>query len=99
MPVKRPRRVPAKTAQRVDRRAAPEGQGEAAALDGVEAERTPHRAICPVVGIGASAGGPEAFERVFERTPAEEGAALVLVAPLDTHHPRRMVRLGRRHTA
>src|SRR5258708_16608035 len=99
MPVKRPRRVPAKTAQRVDRRAAPEGPGEAAALDGVEAERTPHRAICPVVGIGASAGGLEAFERFFERMPAENGLAFVLVPHLDTHHRSPIVELGCPSTA
>lgn len=39
--------------------------------------------LCPVVGVGASTGGPEAFRRFLSSVPAETGVAFVLV-----QHPR-----------
>jgi two-component system, chemotaxis family, CheB/CheR fusion protein len=41
----------------------------------------------PIVGIGASAGGLEAFIQVFEKMPADTGMAFVLVQHLDPTHP------------
>jgi two-component system CheB/CheR fusion protein len=42
---------------------------------------------CPIVAIGASAGGLEAFEQFFRACPADAGLAYVLVPHLDpTHH-------------
>jgi len=40
----------------------------------------------PVVGIGASAGGLEAFEAFFKAMPHDSGMAFVLVAHLDPTH-------------
>ncbi len=40
----------------------------------------------PIVGIGASAGGLEAFETFFKAMPADSGVAFVLVAHLDPTH-------------
>ena len=40
----------------------------------------------PIVGIGASAGGLEAFEAFFKNMPADCGMAFVLIAHLDPTH-------------
>ena len=40
----------------------------------------------PIVGIGASAGGLEAFEQFFRNIPVDTGMAFVLVAHLDPSH-------------
>ena len=40
----------------------------------------------PIVGIGASAGGLEAFATFFEAMPEDSGMAFVLVAHLDPGH-------------
>src|SRR6266481_2251087 len=47
--------------------------------------KTPAPAF-PVVGVGASAGGLEAFTHLLEHLPADAGMALVLVQHLDPHH-------------
>jgi two-component system, chemotaxis family, CheB/CheR fusion protein len=41
--------------------------------------------VCPVVGIGASAGGLEALIALFARLPADTGLAFVVVQHLDPH--------------
>ncbi|MEI8395815.1 MAG: chemotaxis protein CheB [Rhodospirillaceae bacterium] len=53
----------------------------------------------PVVGLGASAGGLEAFRRFFEAAPADAGMAYVLIQHLDPTHPSMMVDLLAGHTA
>jgi two-component system CheB/CheR fusion protein len=40
----------------------------------------------PIVGIGASAGGLQAFEEFFRAMPADSGMAFVLVSHLDPDH-------------
>ncbi|MBM9514014.1 chemotaxis protein CheB [Desulfogranum marinum] len=40
----------------------------------------------PIVGIGASAGGLEAFELFFEAMPPDSGMAFILVSHLDPSH-------------
>jgi two-component system, chemotaxis family, CheB/CheR fusion protein len=40
----------------------------------------------PIIGIGASAGGLEAFEAFFRACPADSGMAFVLVSHLDPDH-------------
>ncbi|HSO38118.1 MAG TPA: chemotaxis protein CheB, partial [Labilithrix sp.] len=40
----------------------------------------------PIVGVGASAGGLEAFKQLLEALPAEPGMALVLIQHLDPTH-------------
>ena len=41
----------------------------------------------PIVGVGASAGGLEAFVELLRGVPADSGLALVLVQHLDPSHP------------
>ncbi len=52
----------------------------------------------PVVGIGASAGGLDAFKKFFSVMPADSGIAFVLVPHLDPAHESLMVELLARHT-
>src|ERR1700693_6266223 len=40
----------------------------------------------PVVGVGASAGGLEAFTKLLQHLPADTGMAFVLVQHLDPKH-------------
>ena len=42
--------------------------------------------MCPIVGIGASAGGLEALTKFFQAMPAESGIAFVIVVHLDPQH-------------
>jgi two-component system CheB/CheR fusion protein len=53
----------------------------------------------PVVGIGASAGGLEAFKRFFNSMPSDSGIAFVLIPHLDPKHESLMVQLVARQTA
>lgn len=59
---------------------------------------TPHAAappdlLFPVVGIGASAGGLEAYSQLLRYLPADTGMAYVLVQHLDPTHPSHLVEL------
>ncbi len=51
-----------------------------------ELAETVANGLCPVVGIGASAGGLEAFTQLLQNLPANTGMAFVLVQHLDPHH-------------
>ncbi len=53
----------------------------------------------PVVGIGASAGGLEAFERFFTAMPADSGCAFVLIQHLDPVHKSILTELVQRYTS
>ncbi|HEX4966197.1 MAG TPA: chemotaxis protein CheB [Thermoanaerobaculia bacterium] len=57
------------------------------AQPGVEepAGDSPHN-FFPIVGIGASAGGLEAFRQLLQNLPVDTGAAFVLVQHLDPKH-------------
>jgi len=52
----------------------------------------------PVVGIGASAGGLEAFEQFFKHMPSDAGIAFILIPHLDPSHSSLMTDLVRRFT-
>lgn len=52
----------------------------------------------PIVGIGASAGGLEAYKQFFEAMPADSGMAFVLIQHLDPTHESMMVELLDKHT-
>lgn len=52
----------------------------------------------PVVGLGASAGGLEAYKKFFLRMPVDSGAAFVVVPHLDPTHASSMVELLARQT-
>jgi two-component system CheB/CheR fusion protein len=47
----------------------------------------------PIVGIGASAGGLEAFTQLLRNLPADSGMAFVLVQHLDPKHESRLADL------
>jgi len=57
-----------------------------------------HPATCPVVGLGASAGGLEAFQLFLNATPADSGLAFVLVQHLDPNHQSMLAELLSRRT-
>jgi len=52
----------------------------------------------PIVGIGASAGGLEAFEEFFRYCAADVGMAFVLVPHLDPTHPSLLTEILQRTT-
>jgi two-component system CheB/CheR fusion protein len=51
-----------------------------------------------IVGIGASAGGLEAFEQFFSKMPPDSGMAFVLIPHLDPTHASMMTELLKRVT-
>jgi two-component system, chemotaxis family, CheB/CheR fusion protein len=63
-------------------------------------ERTgPPSAILPIVAIGASAGGLEAFSNLLRAMPPEPGLALIFIPHLDPTHESAMVELLSRTTS
>jgi len=52
----------------------------------------------PIVGIGASAGGLEAFEKFFSNMPSDSGMAFILVPHLDPTHKSILTELIRKYT-
>ena len=54
--------------------------------------------LFPIVGIGASAGGLEAYEQFFSNMPPSNGVAFVLVPHLDPTHASMMTELLKRVT-
>ncbi len=52
----------------------------------------------PIIGIGASAGGLEAFEQFFTNMPSDTGMAFVLVTHLDPTHKSILSDLIKRYT-
>jgi len=52
----------------------------------------------PIVGIGASAGGLEAFDQFFTHMPPDTGMAFVLIQHLDPKHKSILSELVRRYT-
>jgi two-component system CheB/CheR fusion protein len=67
-------------------------------VEEVPAEGKPDPAGPPVAGLGASAGGLEAFKKFFAAMPPDSGIAFVLVPHLDPAHESFMVELLARHT-
>jgi two-component system CheB/CheR fusion protein len=61
--------------------------------DGALSERTITGKPFPIVGIGASAGGFEAFSEFLKFLPADTGMAFVLVQHLDPKHKSRLTEL------
>lgn len=56
------------------------------------------RTTLPIVGIGASAGGLEAFEAFFNAMPVDTGMAFILVSHLDPTHISILPELIQKHT-
>jgi len=73
------------------------GAGAAAPVAG-EASALPPPAF-PIVGIGASAGGLEAFDAFFRACPVDTGMAFVLVPHLDPGHVSLLTEILQRSTA
>jgi two-component system CheB/CheR fusion protein len=57
-----------------------------------------HPASCPVVGLGASAGGLEAFQNFLTAASSDAGLAYVLVQHLDPNHQSMLAELLSRRT-
>ncbi|HUE69172.1 MAG TPA: chemotaxis protein CheB, partial [Candidatus Acidoferrum sp.] len=58
-------------------------------LDGVDESRppvVPRAPAFPIVGVGASAGGLDAFTQLLKHLPADSGMAFVLIQHLDPTH-------------
>jgi len=53
----------------------------------------------PIIGMGASAGGLEAFEQFFRAMPPDSGMAFVLVSHLDPSHVSLLTEILQRSTA
>ena len=68
---------------------------------GVVVDDSPETVVAdfPIVGIGASAGGLEAFERFFRACPVDTGMAFVLVSHLDPGHESMLTEILQRTTA
>src|SRR5262249_22949853 len=66
--------------------------------DSEEAKDAAQRHMMPVVGIGASAGGLDAFKQFFSAMPSDSGMAFVLIPHLDPTHESLMVELLRKYT-
>jgi len=64
----------------------------------VEAAQASHSLTVPVVGLGASAGGIEAFTEFFAAMPEKSGAAFVLVLHLDPTRESQLSSVVARHT-
>ncbi|OQX05041.1 MAG: SAM-dependent methyltransferase, partial [Desulfobulbaceae bacterium A2] len=67
-------------------------------VDTAESAGLAAAARCPVVALGASAGGLEAFERFFRSLPPDSGMAFVLVQHLDPGHASILTELIQRAT-
>src|ERR1041384_2063774 len=55
--------------------------------------------ICPIVGIGGSAGGFETARELLRNLPSKTGTAFVVVQHLDPHHASRLSNLLGKVTA
>ncbi len=62
-------------------------------------EKEKSSAICPIVGIGGSAGGFEAAMEFLRNLPQKTGMAFVIVQHLDPHHVSRLSNLLGKVTA
>lgn len=75
------------------------GKGKAAtAAEGPPPEERPGRSF-PIIGVGASARGLDAFKALLHGVPANSGFAFVLVQHLDPDHDSMMVELLSRATS
>jgi two-component system CheB/CheR fusion protein len=65
----------------------------------VERSKPTEANIVSVVGIGASAGGLEAFSELLQNLPTHTGMAFVFVQHLDPHHSSQLVQILTRETS
>ena len=72
---------------------------ESSAIAPDKPELAPQPLDFPVVGVGASAGGLEAFEGLLRSIPADNQAAWILVQHLDPDHESLLAELLQKHAA
>ena len=65
---------------------------------GARDERTPEVSF-PIVGVGASAGGLEAFTQLLKALPLDTGMGFVLVQHLDPEHVSALTQILTRATS
>ncbi|MEE4210193.1 MAG: chemotaxis protein CheB, partial [Parvularcula sp.] len=59
----------------------------------------PREGLQPIVGVGASAGGLEAYQKLLQRVSANDRLAYVIVQHLDPHHESMLAELLSRRTS
>ncbi len=59
----------------------------------------PGKPVFPVVGVGASAGGLEAYQKLLQRVSDQDGLAYVIVQHLDPEHESMLAELLSRRTS
>ncbi len=91
------RKSTSKTSVSKTKRAAPDASEEKSYEQTDASEQGQHKSF-PVVGIGASAGGLEAFRQLLEHLPSDTGMAFVLVQHLDPTHDSILTELLSRST-
>lgn len=97
-----PRKEALAGSKAASRRRQRKGSSAPVALDPAVASGPPERSPSkhfPVVGIGASAGGLEAFTSFLKALPADTGMAFVLVQHMDPSHESLLNRLLTKDTA
>ncbi len=52
-----------------------------------------------LVAIGGSAGGLEAFQKVFQNVPKDPGFSFVVLSHLDPHHKSMLTEILSKHTS
>ena len=62
-----------------------------------ESPTPPTPTVCPVVGIGASAGGVEALQQFFDAVPADSPLAFVVIVHLDPARESHLAEIVARH--
>jgi two-component system, chemotaxis family, CheB/CheR fusion protein len=67
--------------------------------EATETSANPLKTLCPVVGIGASAGGIEALIRFFEAMPSDSGLAFLIVMHLDPTRESGLTHVLAHHSA
>lgn len=68
-------------------------------MDATKPERPEEHEACPIVAIGASAGGIPALQRFFEAVPDNPGLAFIVVLHLSPSHESHLVNVLQRATA
>ena len=63
-----------------------------------EEDAAANAADFPVVGVGASAGGLDALEKLFENLPADTGMAFVVITHTDPKHTSMLPDIIKRRT-
>ncbi|MDP2884677.1 MAG: chemotaxis protein CheB [Ignavibacteria bacterium] len=74
-------------------------ESEKSPVSNVSKARGTQDSSFPIIGVGASAGGLEAFEQFFRHVPPDNGMAFVLVPHLDPRHASMLTEILQRVAA